>query len=126
MTLPVRKRNATDTMNANPLIPQTPDPPSAAKVILTLIREDLKSRKFFEGLRDLGLDDAFYQADLVALLMAGLGLEAGNATHYDFCVTLLRKHSQRVVEDHGALLDEAKRVYNTLARYAASHERVGR
>jgi hypothetical protein len=101
----------------NPIPHSLPEPYASANVITYLIREELKSRKFFEGLRDLGLDDAFYQVDLLDLIMAGLGLEPESQDDYNFCHTALRKHSIRVVEDRDELLNEAKRVYRILAKY---------
>ena len=95
--------------------------PSAEKVIVYLIREELKSRKFFEGLRELGLDDAFYQTDLLELIMAGLGLMPDSTEQYAFCYNLISKHSLRVVQDADELLAEAKRVYNILSQHA-SHQ----
>jgi hypothetical protein len=92
--------------------------PSAEKVIVYLIREELKSRKFFEGLRELGLDDNFYQTDLMELIMAGLGLLPDEAEQYNFCYQLISEHSSRVVEDADELLDEAKQVYGILLRHA--------
>jgi len=92
--------------------------PSAEKVIVYLIREELKSRKFFETLRELGLDDAFYQADLLELIMVGLGLIPDSTEHYAFCYDLISKHSAHVVQDADELLDEAKRVYTILSQHA--------
>ena len=89
--------------------------PSAEKVIICLIREELKSRRFFEGLREIGLDDNFYQADLLELIMAGLGLRLDSTEQYNFYYDLLNEHSRRVVEDADELLDEAKRVYKILS-----------
>ena len=86
------------------------------KVIIQLVREELKSRKFFETLRDLGLDDAFYQTDLLDIIMASLDLSSDR--HYTFCADLLRKHSARVLQNHDELLEEAQRVYGMLQEYA--------
>ena len=95
--------------------PHTAD---ASKVIIILIREELKSRKFFEGLREIGLDDNFYQTDLLELIMAGLGLTSDSPEQYTFCYDVLHEHSTQVVEDADELLDEAKRVYEILSRHA--------
>jgi hypothetical protein len=92
--------------------------PSAEKVIVHLIREELKSRKFFEGLREIGLDDNFYQTDLLELITAGLGLTPDSPEQYTFCYDLLNEHSTQVVEDADELLDKATRVYEILSRYA--------
>jgi hypothetical protein len=92
--------------------------PSAEKVIVYLISQELKSRKFFEGLREIGLDDDFYQTDLLELIMASLGIISDSTEQYTFCYNLLNKHSTHVVEDTDELLDEAKRVYGILLRHA--------
>ena len=94
----------------------SPKQPFSEKVIIQLVREELKSRKFFEALRDLGLDDAFYQTDLIDIIMASLGLSSER--HYTFCADLLRKHSARVLQNHDELLEEAQRVYAMLQEYA--------
>jgi len=106
-------------MNPNTLISQPAGIPFAKKVILHLIREELKSRKFFESLRDLGLDDAFYQVDLLELIMTPLGLKYDDQADYDFCCDLLRSHSLRVVQDSGEVWEEATRVYAILLEHTA-------
>lgn len=93
--------------------------PSAEKVIIHLIREELKSRKFFKGLRELGLDDAFYQTDLLELIMAGLGLLPDSTEQYAFCYDLMSKRSSRIRQNADELLDEATRVYYILSKHAA-------
>ena len=93
-------------------------PPTAEEVVIHLIREELKSQRFFEGLRELGLDDAFYQTDLLELIMTGVGMPVESMEHQAFCYNLLKRHSARVTQDASALIDEAKRVYCILVEHA--------
>lgn len=101
----------------NPITPSS-EHPTGEKAIIQLVREELKSRHFFEALRDLGLDDAFYQTDLLDLIMASLDLSPERQEQYTFCADLLRKHSARVTQNHDELLYEARRVYAMLQEYA--------
>lgn len=87
---------------------------ASEEVIIHLIREELKSRRFFEALRELGLDDAFYQVDLLDLIMPAIGLSPDSEAHYDFCHDVLSKHSMRVTQDGDELLNEARKVYELL------------
>jgi hypothetical protein len=88
----------------------------AEKAIIYLIREELKSRKLFGGLRDLGFDDDFYQTDLLEIIMPWIGFYWDQPDEYDFCNGLLEKHSALVVLDGAELLDEARRVYDLLSK----------
>lgn len=97
-------------------ITPSPEQSTGEKAIIQLVREELKSRHFFETLRDLGLDDSFYQANLLELIMASLDLSSEH--QYDFCADLLRKHSARVTQNHDELHFEAERVYALLQEYA--------
>jgi len=96
--------------------PQLPESPSAEDVIIHLICEELKSRKFFGGLRELGLDDDFYQVDLMELIMTLAGLKYGSQADYNFCLALLKNHSRRVVQDVDEVWEEASRVAEILVK----------
>jgi len=99
---------------------------SAERITLLLIAEELKNRKLFEDLRWLGYYHVFYRSDLVELIMLAIGLKPDLALQRSLCQTLLDRHSQRVVESRRELLDEAKRVYDQLARHAAAYARQSR
>jgi len=90
----------------------------AEKAIIYLIREELKSRKLFGGLRDLGFDDDFYCADLLEIIMPWIGYSWDLPEQYDFCNDLIEKHSALVVLDGSELLEEARQVYEILSKEA--------
>jgi hypothetical protein len=100
----------------NPITPLLKEP--SAEFILVLIKEQLKGHRFFEGLRELGLDDAFYQTDLLELIMAALGLLPQSEEDYNFYHSVFKKHSVRVTQDADTLLDEARVVYDILLQHA--------
>jgi hypothetical protein len=97
--------------------------PDAEKVILLLIKEELKNRKLFDDLRLLGYFNTFYQSDLIDVIMLATGLTSGSSLQRSTCHTLLDRHSQRVVADARELMDEARQVYDTLLRHAEVHRR---
>jgi hypothetical protein len=92
--------------------PQQLSPGARATIIL--IQEQLKSYKLFVTLSHLGIEAVFYQANLIELIMAGVGLTVDSKADYGFCYCLLMKHSRRIVEDADELYDEAARVYRLL------------
>lgn len=46
-----------------------PDLPTQQELLCALIREELRSHQFFNGLRELGLDDVYHQTDLSTLIL---------------------------------------------------------
>jgi predicted transcriptional regulator len=96
-----------------------PPPPGPAirGVILTLIQEELKSRKLFDELRWLSYHNWFYKTDLLDLIMRSIGLDPRLSIQRSLCHTLLDQHSQRVVENAAELLNEANRVYDALWKH---------
>ena len=57
---------------------------SQTQLTLYLITEELKTRKFFNGLLDLGLDNCPYQPNLDKLIMAYIGLPDDVDDAFDF------------------------------------------
>jgi hypothetical protein len=97
----------------------SPTDPTVSKILLLLIREELKNRKLFLELHWLGYNNSFYQADLLDLIMLSMNLQPGSSLQRSICHTLLDKHSQRVVANAAELLDEAKRVHEILTKHAS-------
>lgn len=81
---------------------------------LYLIREELKSRKFFNTLRKLGLQDCYYQPDLSQLIIENLALNDGSDEAFLFCYDVLNKYSERIDEDEEMIIAQALEVYNEL------------
>jgi hypothetical protein len=81
--------------------------------IIFLIGEELKSRRFFNTLQEMGLDDSHFQPHLDEAIMACLGLDDSNAT-LDFYFTVMSEHASKIGIKSESVTGEAKRVYEKL------------
>lgn len=70
--------------------------PGNVEVTLFLIKEELKTRKFFNGLSQIDLDGSFYQADLSQLVLTTIGFDERPDDLYDFYFRLMERHSERL------------------------------
>ena len=91
-----------------------PSLPTTEELLLYLISEDLKSRRFFDGLRELGLDDAYYQAELCTLILIYARLSPEPNEAVDFYYHLLGKYAEHLPPNTTALLKAANKVYKEL------------
>jgi hypothetical protein len=102
--------------------------PSKLELTLFLIREELKSRKFFNGLLELGLDDCYYQPHLDELIMANVGLDDNQDKTFDFYYAIMEKYSQKIEPDKDSITEQAFNAYTELVneqrRRAALNESV--
>lgn len=87
--------------------------PSRMELLLFLIKEDLKSRKFFDGLRELGLDDAWYGSELGTLILTYAGFDTELDAHTDFYYTMTSRHL-KFENDRESLMQSALNVYAEL------------
>lgn len=102
--------------------------PSKLELTLFLIREELKSRKFFSGLQELGLDDCYYQPHLDELIMANVGLDDDQDKTFDFYYNIMEKYSKEIEPDRDSITEQAFNAYMELVceqkRRAALNEKV--
>lgn len=85
--------------------------PPGVDLTLFLIKEELKSRKFFNGLRNLGLDGCFYQTHLEKLIMANVGLNEESDKDFDYYYDLIEKYSKKIEADNESVTKQALKVY---------------
>ncbi len=57
---------------------------------LYLIREELKSRKLFHTLHEVGLDDCYFQIHLDTLILRSIGLDDGTDKTFNIYQPLLK------------------------------------
>jgi hypothetical protein len=67
--------------------------PTQKELILQLLKQELKSYRFFNGLRAVGLDDSFYHSDFSSLVLTYIGFDDEENTTYDFYFALFEKYS---------------------------------
>jgi hypothetical protein len=89
--------------------------PSQTEVILQLIGEELKSRKFFNSLTQLGLDNCYYQPNLDNLIMAYVGLHDDDNQTFDFYYSVIESHSELISKNKESVIEQALEVYVELA-----------
>lgn len=85
-----------------------------AEISLYLIGEELKCRKFFNGLLELGLDNCYYQPNLDKLIMAFVGLPDDTDDSYDFYYNVIEKHSKLITANKESVKQQALEVYSKL------------
>ena len=88
--------------------------PVSIEVPLFLLKEELQSYKFFDGLRNIGLDDSYYHADLSSLVLGYIGFQEESDELHDFYFSLIRKYSEEVNTDNDTVMKLALKVYMDL------------
>lgn len=87
--------------------------PTDIQSTLYLIREELKSRKLFHALHEVGLDDCYFQPHLDSLIMRSIGLDDSDETFttYD---DIMDKRSRKIQADHEGITKQALKAYHEL------------
>ena len=89
-------------------------------LIVFLIGEELKSRKFFNTLQQLGLDNSYYQPHLDEAIMAGVGLTDESNTTQDFYYHVMEAHAEKIDIKEETVKEIAKLAYAKLKGIARS------
>ena len=87
--------------------------PDDLQVLLYLIREELKSRKFFHALEKAGLGDSDYQPNLDSLILHYAGLDSGDETFEDYD-SMMERRSSKICEDQESITRQALKAYQEL------------
>lgn len=85
--------------------------PAKAQLALFLIAEELKSRKFFTTLREVGLDYTFFQPHLDDAILDCLGLDICSDEVFDLYYRVIEKRSGRIKDDRDSVMKQALKVY---------------
>jgi hypothetical protein len=88
--------------------------PLQVELTIFLIREELKSRKFFNSLQELGLDDSYYQPHLDELIMANVELNDESNETFDFYYNIMEKYSKKIEPDKNSITEQALNAYMEL------------
>jgi hypothetical protein len=79
-----------------------------------LIKEELKSRRFFEGLHSVGLDDVYLQPRLDRLILKSVGLNDGTDETSEFYFKIMERRSKKIASDNDSIVTQALKVYMEL------------
>jgi hypothetical protein len=89
---------------------------SVEEIVLMLISEELKSRKFFSTLQDLGLDDSWCQPHLDDTILYCLGIKDNQNETFDFYYAVMNEHAEKIDKSMETVTEQAKAVYKKLSR----------
>jgi hypothetical protein len=94
-------------------LPFTKLPPDL-DLTLFLIREELKSEKFFHGLYKVGIDDCYFQTRLGKVILGRLGMDDGSDEIFNFYHSLIEKRSKKIEANNDSVMKQAIKVYAEL------------
>ncbi len=88
--------------------------PSDIQIPLYLIKEELKSRKFFHTLQDAGLDDCYFQPHLDSLILQTVCLDDGSDETFNLYDSIIERRSKKIEADNDSVMKQALKVYHEL------------
>lgn len=88
--------------------------PRKTQLALFLIREELKSRKFFKILRKVGLDYTYYQPHLDRAILRSIGLDDESDEVFDLYFRVVEKRCTKIKTDDQSVMKQALKVYHRL------------
>ena len=90
--------------------------PSGTQVTLYLIKEELKSRKFFNTLQEMGLDDCYFQPHLDELILRSLDMDDDSDKTFDAYYEIIERRSKKIDADNDSIMKQALKTYVELKR----------
>lgn len=88
--------------------------PTEDQLTLYLIKEELKSRKLFHALHEVGLDDCYFQPHLDSLILRSVGLDDHTDETFARYDAILDKRSKKIEADYDSIMKQALKVYHEL------------
>jgi len=90
--------------------------PLKMQMSIYLIKEELKSRKFFRTLQEMGLDDCYFQPHLDTLILRSLDLDDDSDKTFDAYYEIIEHRSKKIDADDESIMKQALKVYMELKR----------
>ncbi len=81
---------------------------------LYLIKEELKSRKLFHALHEVGLDDCYFQPHLDSLILRSIEFDDGTDETFAIYDSIVERRSKKIEADNDSIMKQALKVYNEL------------
>jgi hypothetical protein len=79
--------------------------------ILFLIREELKSQKFFSVLQDAGIHDCYYQPRLDKLILSQMELDDGTDETFEEFYRIIERRMKKLEPKNESVRKQALKVY---------------
>lgn len=99
--------------------------PADAQVSLYLIKEELKSRKLFQALHEVGLDDCYFQPHLDSLILQSIKLDDGADEIFNRYDEIIERRSRKIEADHDSIMKQALKVYHELMEEKKKRSKSG-
>lgn len=88
--------------------------PADVQTVLYLICEELKSRKLFRSLQDVGLDGSHYQPHLDELILKNLALDDDSDEVFDIYYNIMERRSRKLQPGNNSIVKQALKAYHEL------------
>lgn len=88
--------------------------PSDIQFTLYLIKEELKSRRLFQALNDIGLDDCYFQPHLDSLIMHSIDMDGDAEEAFTIYNDIMKKRSRKIEAANKSILKQALKAYHEL------------
>jgi hypothetical protein len=88
--------------------------PDNIQMSIYLIKEELKSRKLFHALHEVGIDDCYFQPHLDILIMESIGLCDDTDETFKIYDEIMDKRSKKIEADNDSIMKQALKVYQEL------------
>ena len=85
--------------------------PKNVELALFMIQAELKTRKFFNGLRSAGLDDCDYECNFNALIADCIGFDDYEDKDFVRFDEILERHSEKIEMDNESLMKQVMNAY---------------
>jgi len=87
--------------------------PAQMEETLFLIGEELKSRRLFETLHQIGVDDCYFQPHLDSLILRSMGLDISDDT-FNRYADIMDKRALKIEPDQKSITKQALKAYREL------------
>lgn len=88
--------------------------PIDIQIPLYLIKEELKSRKLFYKLQDLGMTDCDFEPHLDALILQVIGLDEDDDNISDRYFDIMERRSKKIEADKDLIMKQAVKAYHEI------------
>jgi hypothetical protein len=100
--------------------------PDNIQMSIYLIKEELKSRKLFQALHEIGLDDCYFQPHLDVLIMESMGLCDDTDETFSIYDEIMDRRSKKIEADYDSIMKQALKVYHELLNEKEKLMRTGK
>ena len=81
--------------------------PAEVQYSLYLIREELKCRKLFRALQNVGLDGSYFQPHLDTLILRSLNMDEDSDEVFDAYYEIMERRSKKINADNDVIMKQA-------------------